>query len=100
MIIKVCDRSECAKYDPFGLCYVDDCLSCPNARVKIIRQDDVIMRNDFKNNKNSGEEDKIWAHKRMIERNGIELFEKMYNIKFTKYQKWYLNRLIKRNKKQ
>lgn len=100
MIIKVCDRSECAKYDPFGLCYVDDCLSCPNARVKIIRQDDVIMRNDFKNNKNSGEEDNIWAYKRMIERNGIELFEKMYNIKFTKYQKWYLNRLIKRNKKQ
>lgn len=82
------------------MCYVDDCLSCPNARVKIIRQDDVIMRNDFKNDKNSGEEDKIWTYKRMLERNGIELFEKMYNIKFKKFQKWYLNRLIKRNKKQ
>lgn len=82
------------------MCYVDDCLSCPNARVKIIRQDDVIMRNDFKNDKNSGEEDKIWAYKRMLERNGIELFEKMYNIKFTKFQKWYLNRLFKRNKNQ
>lgn len=82
------------------MCYVDDCLSCPNARVKIIRQDNVIMRNDFENDKNSGEEDKMWAYKRMLERNGIELFEKMYNIKFTKFQKWYLNRLIKRNKKQ
>lgn len=58
------------------------------------------MRNDFKNDKNSGEEDKIWAYKRMLERNGIELFEKMYNIKFTKFQKWYLNRLFKRNKNQ
>lgn len=77
------------------MCYVDDCLSCPNARVKIIRQDNVIMRNDFENDKNSGEEDKMWAYKRMLERNGIELFEKMYNIKFTKFQKWYLNRLIK-----
>jgi len=53
LIIKVCNRSECAKYDPFGLCYVDDCLSCPNARIKIIRQDGIIMRNDFENNKNA-----------------------------------------------
>ncbi len=100
LIIKVCDRSECAKYDPFGLCYVDDCLSCPNARVKIIRQDGIIMRNDFENNKNANEESKICAYKRMLDRDGIELFEKMYNIKFTKFQKWYLNRLLKTNKKQ
>lgn len=80
--------------------YVDDCLSCPNARVKIIRQDGIIMRDDFKNNKNTGEKDRILAYKRMLDRNGIELFEKMYNIKFTKFQKWYLNRLFKRNKKQ
>lgn len=58
------------------------------------------MRNDFENNKNANEENKIWAYKRMLDRDGIELFEKMYNIKFTKFQKWYLNRLIKRNKKQ
>lgn len=82
------------------MCYVDDCLSCPNARVKIIRQDGVIMRNDFKNDKNSGEKDKLWAYKRMLERNGIELFEKMFNIKFTKFQKRYFNRFIKRNNKQ
>jgi len=30
----------------------------------------------------------------MLDRDGIELFEKMYNIKFTKFQKWYLNRLL------
>ena len=65
LIIKVCNRSECAKYDPFGLCYVDDCLSCPNARVKIIRQDGIIMRNDFENNKNANEESKICAYKMM-----------------------------------
>lgn len=82
------------------MCYIDDCLSCPNTRVKIIRQDDIVMRDDFKNNKNTGSEDKIWAYKRMLDKNGIELFEKMYNIKFTKFQKWYLNRLLKRNKKQ
>lgn len=82
------------------MCYVDDCLSCPNARVKIIRQDGIIMRDDFKNNKNTGEEDRILAYKRMLDRGGIKLFEKMYNIKFTKFQKWYLNRLFKRNKKR
>lgn len=82
------------------MCYVDDCLSCPNARVKIIRQDGIIMRDDFKNNKNTGEEDRILAYKRMLNRGGIKLFEKMYNIKFTKFQKWYLNRLFKRNKKR
>ena len=71
------------------------------------------MRNDFKNDKNSGEKDKLWAYKRMLERNGIELFEKikqeqrsvivyekMFNIKFTKFQKRYFNRFIKRNNKQ
>lgn len=82
------------------MCYVDDCLSCPNARVKIIRQDGIIMRDDFRNNKNTGEEDRILAYKRMLDRGGIKLFEKMYNIKFTKFQKWYLNRLFKRNKKR
>lgn len=82
------------------MCYVDDCLSCPNARVKIIRQDGIIMRDDFKNNKNTGEEDRILAYKRMLDRGCIKLFEKMYNIKFTKFQKWYLNRLFKRNKKR
>lgn len=58
------------------------------------------MRNDFENNKNANEESKVWAYKRMLDRDGIELFEKIYNTKFTKFQKWYLNRLIKRNKKQ
>lgn len=82
------------------MCYVDDCLSCPNARVKIIRQDGIIMRDDFKNNKNTGEEERILTYKRMLDRDGIELFERMYNIKFTKFQKWYLNRLFKRNKKR
>lgn len=55
------------------------------------------MRDDFKNNKNFSEEDSICAYKRMFERCSIELFEKMYNIKFTKFQKWYLNRLFKRD---
>lgn len=82
------------------MCYVDDCLSCPNARVKIIRQDGIIMRDDFKNSKNTSEEERILTYKRMLDRDGIELFERMYNIKFTKFQKWYLNRLFKRNKKR
>lgn len=96
LIIKVCDKHECAKYDPFGLCYVDDCMSCPNARVKIIRQDNVVMRNDFIDSKNANRADKILTYKRMLERNGVELFEKMYNTKFTKFQKWYLDRLFKK----
>ena len=41
LIIKIIDENECAKYDPIGLCYVDDCMSCPNARVKIIREDGI-----------------------------------------------------------
>lgn len=28
LIIKICDQKKCAEYDPFGLCYVDDCMSC------------------------------------------------------------------------
>lgn len=98
MIIKVCDREEYAKYDPFGLCYVDDCMNCPNARVKIIRQDNTVMRDDFKNNKKTKREDIIYAYKRLLERNGIELFEEMYNVKFSKFQKWYLNKLLKINR--
>lgn len=39
LLIKICDQKECAKYNPFGLCYVDDCMSCPNSRVKITRED-------------------------------------------------------------
>lgn len=48
LLIKVCDQKECAKYNPFGLCYVDDCMSCPNSRVKITREDGVVMRDDLK----------------------------------------------------
>ena len=91
LIINVCDRGECAKYDPFGLCYVDDCMACPNARVKIIREDGVVMRDDFKSKKNIWHENRIWTYKRLFERDGIKLFEEMYNTKFTRLQKWYLN---------
>lgn len=41
LVIKVCDPRECAKYNPFGLCYVDDCMSCPNSRIRITREDGV-----------------------------------------------------------
>ena len=76
LIIKICDQKKCAEYDPFGLCYVDDCMSCPNSRIKIIREDGVVMRDDFKDNKNTTTKDKLWSYKRMLERDGIELFEK------------------------
>ena len=100
LVIKVCDREECYKYNPFGLCYVDDCMSCPNSRVKITREDGAVMRDDFKNKKNTGREDKIWSYRRMLERDSIELFEEMYNIKFSKWQKWYLKKLFNKLKKE
>lgn len=59
LIIKICDQKKCAEYDPFGLCYVDDCMSCPNSRIKIIREDGVVMRDDFKDNKNVNAKDKL-----------------------------------------
>ena len=98
LVIKVCDRGECAKYDPFGLCYVDDCMSCPNARVKITREDGDVMRDDFKNKKNTGREDTIWSYRRMLERDSVELFEEMYDTKFSKWQKWYLKKLFNKLK--
>ena len=90
LIIKICDQKKCAEYDPFGLCYVDDCMSCPNSRIKIIREDGVVMRDDFKDN--------IWSYKRMLERDGIELFEKMYNVNFSKWQKKYLSKIFNKLK--
>lgn len=66
-------------------------MICPNARVKIIRQDNIVMRDDFKNNKN-------YAYKKLLGKKGIELFEEMYKIKFSKFQKWYLNKLFNRKK--
>ena len=94
LIIKVCDKSECSKIDPFGLCYVDDCMSCSNARVKIIRQDNEVMRDDFKDDKNILRFDKLNSFKRTLEREGIDIFEIMYNKKFTKIQRWILERMF------
>lgn len=91
LIIKICDQKKCAEYDPFGLCYVDDCMSCPNSRIKIIRE-------DFKDNKNITAKDKLWSYKRMLERDGIELFEKMYNVNFSKWQKKYLSKIFNKLK--
>lgn len=100
LLIKVCDQKECVKYAPFGLCYVDDCMCCPNSRVKITREDGVVMRDDFKNNKNTAREDKIWSYRKMLERDGIGLFEEIYGIKFSKLQKWYLKKLLKQQKEK
>lgn len=95
LFIKECDTNNCAEFSPFGICYIDDCLACPKTRVKIIREDGAVMRDDFKAKKNTMIDDKLWSFKRMIERDGIEIFEKMYNVKFTKFQKWYLGTLFK-----
>ena len=100
LIIKVYDRKKCAEYDPFGLCYVDDCMSCPNSRIKIIREDGAVMRDDFKDNKNVNAKDKIWSYRRMLERDGIGLFEEKYDIKFSKLQKWYLKKLLNKTKRE
>lgn len=96
LIIKIIDKNECAKYDPFGLCYVDDCMSCPNARVKIIREDDIVMRDDFKDKRNVQRYHTINYFKRLFSREGINFFEEVYNKKFTKLEKWILNRIFKR----
>ena len=98
LIIKVYDQKKCAEYDPFGLCYVDDCISCPNSRIKIIREDGVVMRDDFKDNKNVNAKDKLWSYQRMFERDGVELFEKMYNVNFSKWQKKYLSKIFNKLK--
>lgn len=95
LIVKISDNQECAKYNPLGLCYVDDCMSCPNSKIKIIRKDDgVVLRNDFKDGKNVLRDDKIRRFKRVFEKEGISLFETMYKKKFTKFQSWYLNRIF------
>ena len=41
------------------------------------------MRDDFKDNKNVNAKDKLWSYQRMFERDGVELFEKMYNVNFS-----------------
>ena len=96
LIIKIIDENECAKYDPIGLCYVDDCMSCPNARVKIIREDGIVMRNDFKDKRNVQRYHTIYYFKRLFSREGINFFEEVYNKKFTKLEKWILNKIFKK----
>ena len=108
LIIKQLDRTECAKIDPLGHCYTHDCLRCPNARVKITRQDGVVMRDDFVQNVNIEYEDNKSLSKSMIRREGVsliesaynvtgvELIEKMYDVKFAKIQRWILERVLKK----
>lgn len=110
LIIEECDKNKCAEIDPLGTCTVDDCIQCPNARVKIIRQDGIVMRNDFVQDVNIKHKDNLSLCKYLLQKTGvsliedafgcteIELFQKMYDAKFTKLEKWILKRALQRNK--
>ena len=112
MIKKVCDRAECAAIDPLGQCTVDDCMQCQNARVKITRQDGVVMRDDFTQEANIRHENNLSLCKWLLQREGvslvedaykatgIDLIEKMYDVKFTKFQRWILERVLKKQTKE
>ena len=96
LIIKITDKDECAKYDPFGLCYIDDCMSCPNARIKIIRQDGIVMRDDFKDKRNVQRYHTINYFKRLFARENLDFLEEVYEKKFNKVERWILNKILKK----
>lgn len=50
LTVEYIDESECGRIDPLGGCYPEDCLRCRNAKVKLIREDGTVMRDDDKEN--------------------------------------------------
>lgn len=40
-------KCHCSKIDPIGMCTPEDCLTCENAKVKIVRvEDGCVMRKE------------------------------------------------------
>ena len=57
-----------------------------------------VFKTNLKIYVNTTTKDKLWSYKRMLERDGIELFEKMYNVNFSKWQKKYLSKIFNKLK--
>lgn len=87
----------CARVDPFGLCTPTDCMTCKYSKVKITREDGIIMRNDWSNTHtvNSGYERKYSEMIYEYKENPIAFLEQFFGMSFTKWQKIFLNTLIR-----
>lgn len=85
--IKTEAEVSCAEIDPIGLCTPTDCMICKNARIKIVRDDGVVMRDDDKNDKNAGYEKKLNDLRYEYKADPIGFFENIVGVRLTKADK-------------
>jgi len=88
-------ETKCSEIDPIGTCTVTDCMTCKNARVQIVREDGVVMRDDNETGKNAGYEENLSYIKYKYKENPAEFMESVLDIKLSKWQK----RILKAAKK-
>ena len=93
LIIDVVDTDECCSIDPIGLCTPEDCMSCKNARIKLIRTDGVNMREDA--DFNIGYELKKHRKYDNYKSNPIFYLEEMFGVKFSSWQKKLVLKFLK-----
>lgn len=81
----------CAHIDPIGLCTPTDCMTCRNARVKIVREDNEIMRDDNVSGINAGYEEKTAYIKNEFKKNPSVFLENILGIRISGLKKYILN---------
>lgn len=88
-------ETRCSEIDPIGTCTVTDCMNCKNARVRIVREDGTVMRDDNKIGKDAGYEKSLSHIKYKYKENPAEFLESVLGVKLSKWQK----RILKAAKK-
>lgn len=83
LIIKRPNEEDCVNTDPIGMCSVTDCINCKHALVKIIREDGMVMRNDWKKNKRNSNQILTVDNAKPT----IKTLEDMFGIKLSLIQK-------------
>lgn len=78
---------NCAEIDPLGLCTPTDCMTCQNARVRIVREDGTVMRDDNEFGKNAGYESTMSYLKYKYKENPAEFIESVLGVKVLRWQK-------------
>lgn len=93
LIIDVVDLDECCDIDPIGLCTPEDCMSCKNARIKLIRTDGVNMREDA--DFNISYEQKKHRKYAKYKSNPVYYMEEIFGVKFSLWQKKLFLKFLK-----
>lgn len=75
----------CISADPLGLCTPTDCMTCKYSKVKIVREDNVVMRDDYQNKDgiNAGYDSKYRNFKYRLTNNPATFLEEFLGLKLS-----------------